>query len=141
MFEKCFTCLDDNPVYPVIPKAVFTPNERTWVAENPDFFYGLEGIYRPRWGRRMPPPPWCPDPISRSGYGRTGFSGPWPKRYPPATTDFMRMRRPTFPPVELGEVERTPAQKVAAVVIGGALLVGLFWLAPRFTAVPERRRY
>lgn len=107
MLDKCFTCLDDITVYPVVPKATFVPNERVWIAENPDFFFGLEG--------------------------------PWPKTYPPVTTDFMRVRKPTFPPVELGQIERTPAQKLAAVAIGGALLYGLFRLAPRITAVPERR--
>ena len=51
MLDKCFTCLDDSPVYPAVPKAAFTPNERVWMAESSDFFYGLEGA----WPQDYPP--------------------------------------------------------------------------------------
>jgi len=138
MLNRCFTCLDDSPIYPVVPRATFVPNEQTWVAESSDFFYGLEQAPRPRWGRMQPPPPWCPDPVGRPG---RGFQGPWPQEYPPAKTDFMRMQAPAWPPVELGEdpVERTPAQKVAVAVIGGALVWWLIANASKFTTVPERR--
>ena len=51
MFDKCFTCLPPaaglaTAEMPVFPKSsyetLFTPNERVWVAESPDMFYGLE---------------------------------------------------------------------------------------------------
>ena len=51
MLDKCFTCLDDSPVYPSVPKAAFTPNETVYMAMSPDFFYGFDGP----WPQDYPP--------------------------------------------------------------------------------------
>lgn len=113
MLNRCFTCLDDNPVYPVIPKATFVQNETVWMAE-PSNFAAI-----------IAPKPITPLITNYPKIPRATFGAALePQPLAPLRTVF-----PQYRPVTFGQVERTPAQKVAAVLVGGAMLFGLFQLA------------
>lgn len=114
MIDTCFTCLP--------PATGLSALEQPMRGRLP-----IE--QRPRWGRRMPPPPWCPDPVNRPGRGLSAAalpSNPYRTVFTPNQRTWMAESQDMF----YGLDGMTPLEaKTAVALIGAALLGAALWFS------------